>query len=177
MKPKIRIWSSASSTGQEPYTIAIMLKEYLINNNIRDIAPSDFRILGTDISTAVLGKAITGNYNEIEVARGLPGEFKNKYFRKEGTNWVIANEIREMVEFKQLNLIKPFTSLGTFEFILCRNVLIYFDDKTKIKILNQFYDMLTAQGFLMLGAMENTYCLSNQFHSLKIGKTILYQKI
>ncbi|OGV45284.1 MAG: hypothetical protein A2017_08760 [Lentisphaerae bacterium GWF2_44_16] len=173
---KLRIWSAASSTGQEPYTLAIIVRELLQNCVGNSISSSDIRILATDISCAVLARAISGKYNEIEISRGLNDEHKKKYFRKEGTQWHIIDSIKEMVEFRQVNLVKPFSAIGTFEFIVCRNVLIYFDDKTKSRILNQFYDMLTPGGFLVLGAMENTYCLTDKFSSLRFGKTIVYAK-
>lgn len=175
--PKIRIWSSASSTGQEAYTVAMIIDSYFRSGNHVTITRGDFKILATDIASDILAKAMSGEYNQIEISRGLPAEFKERYFRKEENVWCINDDIRGMVEFRQVNLIKPFTMIGNFELIFCRNVLIYFDDATKTRILNQFYDMLSTGGFLILGAMENTYCLTDKFKSERIGKTIIYRKI
>ncbi len=173
---KIRIWSAASSTGQEPYSIAIIIKEFLENPNYADITVHDFKILATDISSQVLSRAMSGIYNQLEISRGLARGHRNKYFRQEGNFWVIDDRIRQMVEFRQVNLIKPFTGIGCFEFIVCRNVLIYFDDKHKTSILDQFSRILTPGGFMLLGAMENTLYLTSKFESERIGKTVYYKK-
>ena len=173
---KVRIWCAASSTGQEPYSWAILINERLESGSYPYLRPSDFQIVATDISGEVLARAAKGEYSQIEVSRGLPDEFKKRYFRAHGANWKVVDPIRRMIDFRQMNLIKPFTSFGSFDMIACRNVLIYFDDKTKTKILEQFYEMLIPGGVLILGAMENTYGLCPMFHSKKVGKTILYEK-
>lgn len=174
---KVRIWSAASSTGQEPYSISILICEYAQVNIYRGILANDFEIMATDISSKVLSQAIAGEFTEMEVSRGLSDELRLKYFTKIGDIWSINEYIRDMVEFRRLNLIEPFTLLGGFDVIFCRNVLIYFDDNTKRKILDQFHYMLSQQGFLVLGGSENVYSLSNKFKSIRHGETILYKKV
>jgi chemotaxis protein methyltransferase CheR len=179
LQAKIRIWSAAASTGQEPYTLAIIIREHLESAGIKDISAADFKILATDISSEMLAKASAGKFTSFEMSRGMPPGLKLKYFTpdKSGNYWFLRGEVKSMIELKQVNLTKPFSHLGNFELALCRNVLIYFDDRTKISILNQIHAMITPGGHLMLGAMENTYCLTDKFNALKIGKTILYQKL
>ena len=173
---KARIWCAASSTGQEPYSIAMLISETLGTGGHPDIRAQDIQIVATDISTEVLTRAGKGHYNQTEISRGLSDDMRKRYFTQSGQNWTVSPMIRKMIEFKQLNLIKPFSSLGTFDIIFCRNVLIYFDEATKSKILEQFYEMLIPGGALLLGAMENTYCLCPKFHSKRVGKTIVYER-
>jgi len=176
--PKVRIWSAAASTGQEAYSLAMLIQEYISSSSNKNMLTSnEFRILATDISNEVLSKAMNGKYTQMEIGRGLIPELRDKYFHKKGDHWQITDKIREMVEFRQVNLIKPFMTVGNFELIFCRNVLIYFDDETKMRILNQFYDMLVKGGYLFLGAMENTYCLTDKFKSERFDKTIVYKKL
>ncbi|MGR3218824.1 MAG: CheR family methyltransferase, partial [Candidatus Anammoxibacter sp.] len=134
---KIRIWCAASSTGQEPYCLAMIIYEYTQGVKYRGITENDFEIMATDISSKVLAKAIAGEYSDFEITRGLQPSHKNKFFIKENGLWLIDNRIKDMVEFKRLNLMKPFTMLGGFDVIFCRNVLIYFDDPAKRSIFDQ----------------------------------------
>lgn len=173
---RIKIWCAASSTGQEPYSMAILIMERLIEGAFPDLNPHDFKILATDISGEVLAQAQKGSYNQTEMSRGLTEEAKARYFTHSGGRWTVISPVRQMVEFRQVNLIKPFAAIGSFDMISCRNVLIYFDDKTKSRILDSFHDMLAPGGCLLLGAMENTYCLSSKFVSRRIGKTIIYDR-
>ena len=174
--PKLRIWSAASSFGQEAYSLAMCIMEYLKERNtIPYINHMNFQIIATDISREVIARAREGRYNQIEMARGLSEERRGRFFRKNGADWHIDHSVRKMVDFQQINLIKPFTSLGYFDIIFCRNVLIYFDDKTKSFILDQFHQMIPAHGHLVLGAMENTYNLSTKFESRRgCSGTIYY---
>ncbi len=174
---KVNVWSAASSTGQEPYTLAMLIYEYARANAYLDIAQDDFRILATDISTEALAKALAGKYNEMEIKRGLPPGYLDKYFEKKGNEWVIQDALRSMVEFRQINLINPFNTLGSFDVIFCRNVLIYFDDNAKTRIFDQFYQMLANDGFFLLGSSENIYGMTDKFSSLRYGATIVYKKI
>lgn len=173
---KVNIWCAAASTGEEPYSLAILIYEYVKANQFSGIALEDFRILATDISTEILAKAISGEYNGIAINRGLTNENKEKYFEERGKFWGIKDFIRSMVEFRQINLINPFKMLGGFDIIFCRNVLIYFDIETKSRIFDQFYDMLADDGYLILGSTESTYGMTNAFDSVKFGNTIVYQK-
>ena len=173
---KAKIWCAASSTGQEPYSIAMLINETFGVGAFQDIRAQDIQIVATDIATEVLARASKAQYNQTEISRGLSDDMRKKYYTQSGQNWTLAPQIRKMVEFKPLNLIKSFTGLGNFDIIFCRNVLIYFDEMTKAKILDQFHEMLIIGGAMVLGAMENTYCLSNKFHSKRVGKTIIYER-
>jgi len=171
---KVRFWSAGASSGQEPYSIAMLIREFTDGHLC--ISPGDFGILATDISSGMLARAMAGEYGQAEIRRGISPERQEKYFRKEGTRWVIDSSVRSMVEFRQINLIRPFVMLGGFDVIFCRNVLIYFDLPTKVRIVEQFCRMLSDTGFLILGATENIYAVSDRFDSVYFGSTLLYQK-
>ncbi|MGH0001608.1 CheR family methyltransferase [Pseudovibrio ascidiaceicola] len=153
-----RIWCAAASTGQEPYSLSMYLKE-----DKAKIGTFRFEILGTDISTEVLEKARTGIYSQFEVQRGLPIQMLLKYFSQQGELWQMAPEIRAMVQWRKLNLLENFSHLGEFDVVFCRNVLIYFDQQTKIDVLNRIYRQLPDDGFLVLGAAETVVGLTDGF--------------
>ncbi len=173
---KARIWCAASSTGQEPYCLAMMIYEYIQNFMNKGLEASDFSIVATDISSRVLAQAITGEFSDYEVKRGLQSQYMQKFFTKEGDKWVIDQNIRDLVEFRRLNLMEPFTNLGGFDSIFCRNVLIYFDDQSKRKIFDQFHHMLANDGFLVLGSTESIYGITDKFESERHNNTIVYKK-
>ncbi len=175
---KLRLWSAGASTGQEPYSIAMIIDEYVNSNQHTYISAEDFGILASDISNKVLLKSMAGEYSQRELERGVSSDRIEKYFFKAetGTDRVISNSIRSMIEFRQINLIHPFTMLGGFDVIFCRNVLIYFDNSTKSRIIEQFHHLLSDKGFLILGATENVYPANDKFDSVRYGDTILYQK-
>lgn len=173
---KVSIWSAGCSTGQEPYSISMVIHEFTQMNASDGCDPADFSILATDISPRVLGRAISGEYTEFEMSRGLHDIQKAVYFDKIDNNWSVKEFIRKIVEFRTVNLVEPFGYLGGFDVIFCRNILIYFDDQTKKKILDQFHYLLAEDGFLVLGATENMYNLSIAFESEYIGNTALYKK-
>lgn len=173
---QIRIWSAAASTGQEPYSIAMCINELVESQKFKNITINDFKIVATDISEEVLSRARHGSYNQCEIARGLSDYHKNKYFKQHGDKWIIDCKIKNMVEFRHFNLTHQFSAFVNYDIVFCRNVLIYFDDKTKMKILSGFYEILSSSGILILGAMENTYCLNDNFKHKRSGKTIYYQK-
>jgi len=154
----LRIWSAASSTGQEPYSIAMCLREF-------GAALSGWRIeiVATDLSQEVLEKSKAGIYSQFEVQRGLPIQMLVKYFKQTGELWQLNADIRGMVQHKQLNLLHDFSGLGKFDIIFCRNVLIYFDQDTKIRIFERLSKMLEADGTLMLGAAETVVGISDAF--------------
>lgn len=157
----IRIWSAAASTGQEPYSLAMTLKELSDS-----LAGWRIEILATDLAGSVLQKAQDGIYSQFEVQRGLPIQFLIKYFSKVGDMWQIAPELRAMVRFRQLNLLADFSSLGVFDLIFCRNVLIYFDQDTKTDVLNRLGRLAAADGYLVLGAAETVVGLTECFRTL-----------
>ena len=154
----LRIWSAASSTGQEPYSIAMCLREF-------GPALSGWRIeiVATDLSQEVLEKSKAGIYSQFEVQRGLPIQMLAKCFKQTGELWQLNPDIRGMVQHRQLNLLHDFSGLGKFDIIFCRNVLIYFDQDTKIRIFERLSKMLEADGTLMLGAAETVVGISDAF--------------
>jgi chemotaxis protein methyltransferase CheR len=154
----IRIWCAAGSTGQEPYSLAMCLKEMS-----GAIAGWRIEILATDLSQEVLEKSRAGIYSQFEVQRGLPIQMLVKYFKQTGELWQVNADIRAMVQHRQLNLLHDFSQLGVFDVIFCRNVLIYFDQDTKINIFNRLARATEADGFLVLGAAETVVGLTDAF--------------
>ena len=154
----IRIWCAATSTGQEPYSLAMVLHDMA-----RDIAGWRIDLIATDLSNEVLEKARQGIYSQFEVQRGLPIQLLIKYFSKVGDMWQITPEIRAMVKYQRLNLLSDFSHLGTFDLIFCRNVLIYFDQETKVKMLSRLARVIADDGYLVLGAAETVVGLTDSF--------------
>ena len=157
----IRIWCAASSTGQEPYSLAMLLKEME-----GDVAGWRIDLIATDLSNDVLAKARHGIYSQFEVQRGLPIKLLIKYFAQTGDMWQIAPEIRAMVKFQQLNLLSDLSRLGTFDLIFCRNVLIYFDQEAKTGMLNRLGRAIAGDGYLVLGAAETVVGLTDSFRTV-----------
>ena len=154
----VRIWCAAGSTGQEPYSLAMTLKEM-------SAALTGWRveIIATDLSQEVLEKSRAGVYSQFEVQRGLPIQLLVKYFKQIGELWQISADIRAMVQHRQLNLLHDFSQLGTFDVIFCRNVLIYFDQDTKVNVFGRLARSMEADGFLALGAAETVVGLTDVF--------------
>ena len=146
-RKSLRIWSAACSTGQEPYSIAMCLKE-----KAAQLAGWRIEIVGTDLSQEVLDKSRAGIYSQFEVQRGLPIQLLVKYFAQIGELWQLNSEIRSMVQYRQLNLLQDFSGLGKFDVVFCRNVLIYFDQQTKTQIFERIARVTEPDGMLMLGA-------------------------
>jgi chemotaxis protein methyltransferase CheR len=157
----IRIWSAACSTGQEPYSLAIMLKD-----DFPLLAGWKVEIVATDISPSVLERAREGVYSQFEVQRGLPVQTLVRHFDQNGENWQIKPELRRMIDFRSVNLLGDFSALGSFDLILCRNVLIYFDQPTKSRILGALSQRLAPHGALFLGGAESVFGLSDKLGSL-----------
>jgi chemotaxis protein methyltransferase CheR len=160
-RKSVRIWCAAGSTGQEPYSLAMCLKEM-------GAALSGWRveIVATDLSQEVLEKSKAGIYSQFEVQRGLPIQMLVKYFKQTGETWQINPELRAMIQHRQLNLLHDFAQLGTFDVIFCRNVLIYFDQDTKINIFNRLARQIEGDGFLVLGAAETVVGLTDTFRPI-----------
>jgi chemotaxis protein methyltransferase CheR len=157
-RKSIRIWCAAGSTGQEPYSLAMCLKEMSAA-----LAGWRVEIIATDLSQEVLEKSKSGMYSQFEVQRGLPIQLLVKYFKQNGEFWQINADIRAMVQHRQLNLLHDFSQLGVFDVIFCRNVLIYFDQDTKINIFGRVARTMEADGFLVLGAAETVVGLTDVF--------------
>src|SRR5207249_1890234 len=153
----LRIWCAASSTGQEPYSIAMCIKEFA------GLAGWRIEIIATDLSQEVLEKSKAGIYSQFEIQRGLPIQMLVKYFSQSGELWQLNADIRAMVQNRQLNLLQDFSHLGTFDVIFCRNVLIYFDQDTKISIFDRLARVLEPDGVLALGAAESVVGISDAF--------------
>lgn len=170
-KKAFRIWCAAASTGQEPYTLAMILKE-----EAAKLAGWRVDIVGTDISHEALERAKAGVYTQFEVQRGLPIQLLVKYFKQQGDKWQIAPEIRSAVQYKSFNLLSEFASLGAFDVIFCRNVLIYFDQKTKGTILDRMAKLLPADGLLYLGGAETVLGVTDRFQPMP-GQRGIYQVV
>jgi chemotaxis protein methyltransferase CheR len=155
---RIRIWCAAAATGQEPYSLAMML-----NDMAAKLAGWRVELLATDLATEVLEKAKSGIYTQFEVQRGLPIQLLIKHFTQIGDMWQISPEIRAMVQYRPLNLLRDFSNLGTFDIVFCRNVLIYFDQDTKIAVLERIARVMEPDGFLALGAAETVVGLTDAF--------------
>ena len=154
---RLRIWCAASSTGQEPYSLAMLLQEAGSR-----LAGWQVDIVATDLSAEVIEKARLGLYSHFEVQRGLPVQWLLKYFTQVGEQWHIAPSVRAMVEYRQLNLLYGFEGLGQFDVIYCRNVLIYFDAPTKSDILGRLAGSLAPGGTVLLGAAETVIGLTDR---------------
>jgi chemotaxis protein methyltransferase CheR len=166
---QLRIWSAAASSGQEAYSIAMLLHELKIQNRCSEI-------LATDISEQILAYARDAKYVQFEVNRGLPAVYLVKYFEREGLDWRLNSEIRNAVRFTRFDLRQPMAGLGTFHVIFCRNVLIYFDLDTKEKIIQQLYNALVPGGYLLLGGAESIAHLGDECERVSDNRTTIYRK-
>ena len=155
---RLRIWSAAASTGQEAYSLAMLLAE-----NRGTLGGREVEILGTDIAREPLARAREGIYTQFEVQRGLPMTMLVKYFRKDGNNWRIADQIRGMANFREYNLLGDLRPLGTFDVVFCRNVLIYFDAPTKARVLEAIARQMAPDGMLYLGGAETVLGVTDRF--------------
>jgi chemotaxis protein methyltransferase CheR len=155
---RLRIWSAASSTGQEAYSVAMLLLE-----QFPETAGWDVKIIGTDISRAVVEYARTGRYRRLEVNRGLPARMLPKYFRREKEEWEISARLRALCEFHQVNLCAPLPALPTFDLVLLRNVILYFSQEDRSHVFNTVHSRLAEDGYLLLGHAEQAEESTNLF--------------
>jgi chemotaxis protein methyltransferase CheR len=165
---KIRVWSAASSSGQEAYSLAMTLQETL---------PSGwtYEIMGTDISTEMVKRAETGEYSQVEVNRGLPAKQLVQYFERAGAHWRITAALRKNVSFRLMNLTTPLPAMQPFDVIFLRNVLIYFDVATKRTVLQNAAKLLRPDGLLFLGAAETTIGIDDNYERVAAGRTSAYR--
>jgi chemotaxis protein methyltransferase CheR len=166
----LNIWCAACSNGQEPYSIAMLIKEYFPM-----LANWSVKLIASDFSSKVLAKAKQGRYNQLEIQRGLPKNFRDRYFHQLDCDWQIQPEILQMVEFRQLNLVQSWTSLPKHDVIFLRNVLIYFDTATKKSLLKKIKQNLNPDGYLFLGNAETTIHLDTAFTRVQFDKAICYR--
>jgi chemotaxis protein methyltransferase CheR len=166
----ITIWSGACASGQEPYSLAILLR-----HDFPQLAGWNIRLIASDLSTAMLERARAGRFSQLEVARGLPAELLEMHFERQQESWVIREEIRRMVEFRAINLSGPWPDLPPLDLVLLRNVLIYFDVPTRQEILGRIRPLLQPHGYLMLGGAETTFNLTDGFTAVSFEQTSLFR--
>ncbi|MEK7801143.1 MAG: protein-glutamate O-methyltransferase CheR [Pseudomonadota bacterium] len=169
-KKTLRIWCAACSSGQEPYSLAMILKD-----KEAQMKGWRFEIIATDLSEDILAQARKATYSQFEVQRGLPIQYLMKYFTQVGEAWQLKDEIKSMIKFSTFNLLDDMNRMGNFDVVFCRNVLIYFDEKTKGKILEKIAKQLENDGFLLMGGAETVLGITDKF-SLMPEKRGLYIK-
>lgn len=168
---RLTVWCAAASTGQEPYTIAMLLQEHFS----AALAGWHVKILGTDLSAQVIEQAKAGRYTPLEMNRGLPPAYQLKYFAKQDADWVLSPDVRGMVEFRPFNLLDSFAAIPPCDLLLMRNVLIYFDLDTKKLILDKVRRVLRPDGHLFLGGAETTLHIDNGYERVATGDTTTYR--
>jgi chemotaxis protein methyltransferase CheR len=168
---RLRIWCAASSSGQEPYSIAMTIADAF-----PDLGPWDVQIMATDLSSAMVERGRAGVYKALEVNRGLPAPMLVKYFTQVGIDYRLKPEIRSMVEFSELNLIGAWPALPTFDIVFLRNVLIYFDVETKRTIIGRVKRLLAPDGFFFLGAAETTMNIDDGFERVPVERAGCYRR-
>jgi chemotaxis protein methyltransferase CheR len=164
---KLRFWSAAASTGQEAYTLALLLLE-------NGFADWNLQILGTDFSDKVVERARSGVYQQIEVNRGLPASLLVKYFRRSGREWQLNDQVRNMVRFETIDLRKSMRTLGPFDLVFCRNVMIYFDTETKRNIMKEIHSTMFRGAWLLLGGAETAVGIEEKFEKQMAGNVTAY---
>ena len=174
-KTPVKIWSAASSSGQEPYSIAMSVLEYQQKNP--GAFPRGVQVIGTDISTTMLEHCKYGHYDSLALARGLSAERKQRFFEA-GDNGMlkIKDQVKKMVSFRPLNLLNSYSLMGRFDIVFCRNVLIYFSPEIKSQIISQIHGVLNNDGYLFLGASESLSGINQDFTMLRCNPGIVYQK-
>lgn len=169
-KSAIKIWSAACSSGQEPYSISMIADEYAKKNPAFKVS-----VVATDISQAILNEAKHATYDALALARGLSEERKRQYFSPVGDQWQVNANIRTRISFREVNLLQSYASMGKFDAIFCRNVLIYFSAESKKDILARMAQALNPRGFLMLGASESIAQYSDQFEMVRASTGVVYR--
>lgn len=168
---RLRIWCAAASTGQEPYSLAM-----LVHKHKAALGGIKVEIIGTDLSATAIARAKEGRFTQFEVQRGLPVDLLVKHFTQEGTQWLISDEIKSMVKFSLLNLLESYRSIGTVDVVYCRNVLIYFDGDTKKRVLTSLRKVMKPDGYLVLGAADTVMGSNGEFERAN-NKRGLYQPV
>jgi chemotaxis protein methyltransferase CheR len=167
---RLSFWCAAASTGQEPYSVAMLLRE-----NFPELRTWRVDFLATDLSAAVLAKARSGRFTQLEANRGLPAPLLLKYFTKIGTEWQVNDDLRSMIDYRELNLIERWPSMPPIDVVFMRNVLIYFDVPTKREILRNVRSVMSPHGHLLLGGAETTMGIDDQFEREQIGRGSAYR--
>ncbi len=176
---RLAVWSAACATGQEPYSISMVVEEFL-SNHPRAL-PNGVSILATDISGRVLDEARRGVYDAVTLARGLSPERRERFMRpvttKTGQAWEIRPEVRSRVTFREINLIQPLIGIGRFDILFCRNILIYFSSDLKRTLLSRLHGALNPKGYLILGASESIAGVSDHFTMVHAGRSVMYRAL
>jgi len=166
----LAIWSAGCSSGQEPFSVAMAIREHF-----PELLTWQLTILGSDISPSVLDRARRGRYGQLEVNRGLPAHLLVRHFTRVGMQWEIEEPIRRMVRFQRHNLVDRWPTLPSFDLVLMRNVMIYFDVEAKARVLGQMRAQLASNGYLLLGASETTFNISDDYDRELVGRTAWYR--
>lgn len=174
-KTRISIWSAACSTGQEPYSIAILLREMERCGELRGWRADAFDIVSTDISKSALTIAEAGRYDAISIRRGLDAEHRDRYFDKEGRVFRIREDIRKMARFRRMNLLDSFAGLGAFDVVFLRNVMIYFSAECKGSILRKLNEVIRPEGSLIVGATETIEIYTDLYQAVRHGRSTYYR--
>jgi len=173
---RIRIWAAASATGQECYSVAMLIRDLVAADPAGGLRESDFTILATDISSEALEVAKAGRYSRGEVGRGLSEAMLARHFCRDGQKWAVAEPIRRLIQFRKFDLLQSPAQLGAFDLILCRNLLIYFDEATRRRVCNAFHSVLHAGGWFAVGAAESLFGIEDRFETVKVGRVLLYRR-
>lgn len=174
-KPKVRIWSAACSTGQEPYSIAITIHEYCRWQGNGQVRPEQFEILATDISSDALAVGKLGAYDGLAMSRGMTDAVRQRYFRESGRFWIIDAELKKQLEFRQFNLLGNFGGLGVFDAIFCRNVAIYFSQPVKQRLFEKMHQALRPGGHFFLGTSESLSYYRTDFKARELNNHTYYE--
>jgi chemotaxis protein methyltransferase CheR len=167
----LNIWSASCSSGQEPFSIAMLLCQYF-----PDLAGWNVRLLASDLSKTMLARASRGVYSDLEISRGVSAELRKIYFQKREDGWHIRDDLRRMVEFRQINLSSAWPEMPLLDIVLLRNVLIYFDTPTKQQILDKVHQVIHPDSYLVLGGAESTYNLDNRFLPVSFEKVSFFRR-
>jgi chemotaxis protein methyltransferase CheR len=173
---KARIWCAAVATGQEAYSVAMAVTDFLSARPACGLTVDHFPILASDISSAALATAREGRYSAAELDRGVTAEQRSRYFRQVDGAWVVDPPLRRVLEFLRLNIVAPLPGLGTFDLILCRNLLIYLDETARRRLCLGLHSALNSRGILMIGAAESLYGVTDAFSTEYFGDTVVYRK-
>jgi chemotaxis protein methyltransferase CheR len=173
-KSPLRIWSAACSSGQEPYSISMVINEFQMSNPGK--LNADIQIIATDISPAILRAAEKGHYDDMSMARGLSPERKKRYFKETPTYWQVNPIVSSKVQFRQLNLLQSYALMGRFDVIFCRNVLIYFSSQLKKEIITKMCNALNPGGYLFLGGSESISGYTDDLQMVRTNGGVVYQR-
>jgi len=166
----LNIWSAACSTGQEPYSLAMLLRDHF-----PELHSWQTRILASDLSIEVLARARMGRFTQLEINRGVPAHLLVRYFKRQGLDWYVIDEISRMIDFQVINLIGSWPSMVPMDIILLRNVLKYFDAESKSQVLNRIANVLAPDGYLILGGSETTFFCSDSFERVELERSSIYR--